>query len=276
MTDADPHGPALRLVESHGWDVHHAVHERFGDFLSRMAGIQQTDEVLMWIVPLRHNLHHHLRFEDDVVLPLAGKLLPHPPPNGTVATFLEDHRLIRERLDRLFDHALQSCHRPVDRAVLLECLAVLDDLLEHHDQRETEHLYGPLGEVLDEASRGDLLQRVAATPLVTAPQCAEWVSEWTGAGLLRSACRDYADWVVGNDPRPPDEDAKFLAALGSAAPKLGKLRNRDARLVRDYRARTPPTPLERWKAWRRVEQTLRTTVRFTLEAAFQNRLNTSG
>jgi hemerythrin-like domain-containing protein len=216
---------AAALVEEFAWDAHVAVHRVFDEHLEALhAAIGTPMTVLAQAVNLRHQLLRHIDFEERLVLPRCSSAQAAARDN-----VLRDHQLLRESGKRLEETALLAHFGRVDALRLEQRIVEFDRLLAHHDERETDELYGSLAAQLDPAQQTQLLTALAATELF-GPLDETRLAAATEHPTLLGLCERYRRWIDG-------ADHAFDAAIDVAglptrlARTLPKLLLRDARVA---------------------------------------------
>lgn len=215
---------------------------------------------------LRRNLRAHMKYEEEQVLTQYQELVAEPALNATVSMFWEDHKLILESLDRLMDLWLQASFKTIDPSLAREEIALLAERLEHHDVREKRELYAKLGELLPDREQKKLLKGLSRVPLIPWLTVAVTTEDWCHGVAWDQATMIYATWTGHRRDLEETQVLDRLVGRKSAA-TLQKLRERDLKLLESWRE-NPPVGLRKQLAEeRRLEQTLRSTVRFAFNAA---------
>src|SRR5574337_1282842 len=109
-------------------------------------------------------LLHHIWEEEELLLPVyerAGTI-----PGGLPILFTGEHKRMKELLEDFKQMLASLAKRPDDlkRGVLwlLDRQATFKNLMEHHNQRETNIFYPALDRVTSEAERREILSRCGA------------------------------------------------------------------------------------------------------------------
>jgi hemerythrin-like domain-containing protein len=117
---------------------------------------------LLW--EFETGLRHHMRLEEELLLPIYQRAAP--VPGGAVELFTGEHRKMLWFLERFKESMaeLEAGQPDLKRRViqLLDHQAQFKHLVEHHDLREQSILYPALDRVTGEAERRELLARSAA------------------------------------------------------------------------------------------------------------------
>ena len=116
------------------------------------------------LAEFERRLLHHIWEEETLLLPVyerAGAI-----PGGPPVLFTGEHKRMQELLAG-FKQTLSSLEQDPDsrkRGILwlLDRQATFKNLMEHHDQRETNILYPALDRVTSEAERREILSRCGA------------------------------------------------------------------------------------------------------------------
>lgn len=143
-------------------------------------------------------LQRHLRIEDELVIPALQSRASSDTERTPLAQIQRDHRLIESHLVEV-EAALESLDRSsvdaAERAQLLvalhDRLSALHHLLEHHDQREAEHLEPVLDALMSPLERRALLDEVEARLNVPEP---------SPAALPSSSPLGVDTWVLADPP----------------------------------------------------------------------------
>jgi len=144
-------------------DVHKGLQELF---LQHQEALLDCDLVCATerLEEFERRLLRHIWEEETLLLPVyerAGAI-----PGGPPVLFTGEHKRMRELLEG-FEQALASlAKRPDNRKRgilrLLDRQATFKNLMEHHDQRETNILYPALDRVTPETERREILSRCGA------------------------------------------------------------------------------------------------------------------
>lgn len=116
------------------------------------------------LAEFERRLLHHIWEEETLLLPVyerAGAI-----PGGPPVLFTGEHKRMQELLAG-FKQTLSSLEQDPDsrkRGILwlLDRQATFKNLMDHHDQRETNILYPALDRVTSEAERREILSRCGA------------------------------------------------------------------------------------------------------------------
>ncbi len=254
---------AASLVEARGWGAHTAVHEVFDRHLEGLFGSLEDGplrglDTLVRAMLLRRELFRHLELEERVILPACRGVAAEAVPNVR-----RDHRLIRAAFERLEEMALWRVLERVDVRLLEQSLVHLDRLLDHHDDREADALYGPLEHALTAEERLSLLALLADVALLDAPTEVA-IDAVARHGVVDALVGRYRAWLVGGELASVALDAAPLPPRCRAA--LPKLLARDDHVVRRARASSSVSRRERAGREMLVSVSLRSTVVFVLEA----------
>ena len=250
----------------------------FSAFLERAyRDLDEPLRVALWVGTLKRILSAHIEFEEKEVLPLYRRRVPDPPVTASAENFLRDHDLIRERVQELRDLAIQCAYKAIDRSLLRQLVATLDELLHHHDVRETEHLYPLLKNSTTEEERRELLVQLESVPL-RLPDDEPEVTPVLGSALLERLGGNYRTWLrlqssASELLRWIERTSEFkLDSVPEPLPRralLDKLLQRDRRLVHDFAHRDPAGIREFALEECKVDRTLRTTIWYGIEALHQ-------
>lgn len=218
---------------------HEAAHGVFEQHLDRLVDEAFVREApaegrgwITWVgaVALRHQLVAHLHHEE-------ANLVVAIPRERAPDTLIRDHEQLREALSTLEQRALDQAFGLAHASRLVMAVAQLEALLEHHDRRERSLYEGldGLGALPDVAPP---LDRAGAMKLLQAP-------------TVQGAQGRCQAWIDGKPLPPLDTDDEAFARLLA----------RDDRLVE---REVPDEPRQALAHRRRVELTLRSTLRYAL------------
>lgn len=257
------------LIKQEGWGAHAAIHAAFAGGIARLYE-HLADPLVVYVVlaGLRDDLLRHMRYEESHVLPLYEARIPHPLPTARADAYRRDHDLLRRRLEDLSVLSLRAGFEPIPPSMLQYAVSELDELLEHHDEREVRHLYPALEQALAPAERTQLLRELEETgtrdPDAAVVAAQHLIASEAFAGL---AVR-YRAWLAlrGCGGRPPAQARETLlgpppeAGVLEAVPGVSSLDRVLARAValsRRFLEDQPPDIKERVQAERRVDQAWR-------------------
>lgn len=259
---------------AHGWKAHEAVHEVFARSLRWMyAHLGQPLELAVQAALLQRSLRAHMHFEETQVLPCFATAVPDPPVPASVSNFLRDHEIVRTRLQELREVALRVHGGTALPLRLRQAIVNLDEVLEHHDQREAEYLYPLLQEALDPSAQERLLAGLAGTSLWEPLDLAD-CQALAGEPALALLAERYLCWRTGGSiPAAVALPPSALPALSAKARgALPSLLGRDQRLLAQL-AGIDPAQLREWShAEQRADVTLLSTEQFVIDGLLDQRL----
>ena len=162
MTDLPPPSDrAGALLREHGWGAWLEAHQVFDrHVVGLFEALPRPLEALVRTLWFRRQLSAHMALEEEQVLALCDDDFA-----SCIANTRRDHELIRGGLKKLEEAALSRLGGRIDAELLSRALVELDQLLEHHDDRETQQLYAPLQTRLSDADQRALLQAFSRVPL---------------------------------------------------------------------------------------------------------------
>lgn len=231
-------GEMARIVTADGWEAHRTIHARLDAWVP--ACLEVVEEPLRLHLRLRglvEDLNCHMTFEERHVLPLYDALVEDAAPGGTPEMVRRDHDLLRTRLRELLDLSLHAACKHVDASLLRGALVDLDELLEHHDQREHDHMYPFLKDTLDQRESTSLLAALAeqvllgseaGVPLMDALVIDPWIATLTGRMHAWVAVRDAVLIGLGV---PPELDAALQPLRQRTLPAPVEIADPDGRVA---------------------------------------------
>lgn len=206
------------LIQEEGWGAHAAVHVLFADAVTRIfEHLHEPLVVYVVLAALRDDLLRHMRYEETCVLPVYEARVPEPLPAARSDAFRRDHDLLRRRLEDLSVLSLRTAFLAVPPSMLAYGVSELDELLEHHDERETRHLYRSLEEVLPPAERADLLVRLAETGVRDPDAVEREAHRLIASKAFADLSARYRAWLVLRDS-PAEGAARARSILFAEVP----------------------------------------------------------
>ena len=211
------------LIKEAGWGAHAAVHGVFAEAIARLyEHLQQPLVVYVVLAVLRDDLLRHMRYEEACVLPLYEAKVPDPLPPARADAYRRDHDLLRRRLEDLAVLSLRSGFEAVPPSMLQYGVSELDELLEHHDEREVRYLYPVLEQVLSAQEQADVLGRLAETGMRDPGGVVDEARELIGGSAFADLSARYRAWLELRDA-PADLRGQSRAALFAPLPPAAVL-----------------------------------------------------
>lgn len=271
------------LIDRDGWRVHETIHHVFSEYLDHLYdALDRPLHFYLLTLNLHQDLWQHMKFEESCVLPAYAERVNRYPTSGKPEHFHADHNLIRHYLNDLSALSLHAAFEPLPPALLRQATARLDNLLEHHDERETDYLYPALHAVLDEHDRTALLERMRDYRLVGPDRVLAYQNQLLGAAPVVELSSRYRAWLALRDralePTDPllDEvvDEPLLPSLnetGVFPPSLLKLLTQTIKLTVKFATAQSGETRGRMRDWahaeRVVDQAWRSTIAFAIGEA---------
>lgn len=184
------------LINRDAWRAHETVHHVFSRYLDLMY--EQLDRPLYFyllMINLRQDLWQHMKFEETCVLPAYAKSVIRFPTPGKPEHFYADHHLIRQQIDNLSALSLRVEFEPVPSSMLRHDTARLDNLLEHHDEREMDYLYPALQNALDEPGRNNILEQMRSFRITGPDKVLEYQDKLLGLEPVTELFSRYRAWL---------------------------------------------------------------------------------
>lgn len=267
------------LITRDGWRAHETVHHVFNKYLDLMY--EQLDRPLYYyllIINLRQDLWQHMKFEETCVLPAYTRFVDCFPTPGKPEHFRADHDLIRLQIDNLSALSLRAEFEPVPPSMLRHDTARLDNLLEHHDEREMDYLYPALRKSLDESERNHILQQMRSFRIMGPDRVLEYQDQLLCSEPITELLSRYCAWLelreksfdrssrllnkVTGEPLLPS-----LQETGIFPPNLIKLLERTVRITDKFMSTEAGEFRVYANAERLVDQAWRSTIAYAIHEA---------